>query len=612
MSEIPAPMNVDRLGDFPTRNNRIFYISVVSIGLGVAGAFIAAALLYLIGFFTNLFFYGRLSFQFVSPRLNQLVYLEIAVPVMGGMVVGIMARYGSDRIRGHGIPEALEAILINKSRIEPKVTILKPVSTAVSIGSGGPFGAEGPIIMTGGSFGSLLGQMMNGSSLERRTLLVAGAAAGMAATFNTPLAAALLAVELLLFEWRPRSLVPVGLASVSATVVRWSILGSAPLFPIAQTPIPDWVMVLSSVLVGLFAGLASTLVTYAVYAAEDAFKRLPIHWMWWPAIGGLVIGIGGIIAPRALGVGYDTIDLLLIGNLAVGAASVLVIVKAIIWSVSLGSGTSGGVLAPLLMMGGSLGLIEAQFLVPAVPSLWVAVSMGAMLGGTMRSPFTGIVFTLELTHDINALLPLLVGAFVADLVTVFTMKRSILTEKVARRGVHVIREYGVDVLEQVTVEKAMHREFETATKDARMEDIMQKFRSAGGDLIGYPVVDDKGVLMGYLSRENLEKLSRHPLGDGITVGEVAAANRVIAYPDEPMRVALDRMAESGADSLPVVSAKDLRVVGLLSKEDSFRARVDWFKQENIRERHLSAGAWLSGLRRGSKEKKPEQGSNAEP
>jgi chloride channel protein, CIC family len=589
---------VDKLGDFPTANKRIVFLSIIAIGIGAVGALVAAALLYLIGFFTNLFYYGRIEFTFVSPSANQLGDLAIVVPVLGGLVVGLMAKYGSERIRGHGIPEALEAILINKSKIEPKVTVLKPLSTAISIGSGGPFGAEGPIIMTGGSFGSLLGQLLKVSSWERKTLLVSGAAAGMAATFNTPVAATLLAVELLLFEWRPRSLLPVGLASVAATAVRWSLLGPAPLFPIAVTPLPDWTTVLSAAVVGLIAGLASTLLTYAVYASEDAFKRLPIHWMWWPALGGLVIGIGGLVAPRALGVGYDTIDLLLVGKLAAGTVAALLVVKAVIWSVSLGSGTSGGVLAPLLMMGGALGTLESFFLPPGLPSLLALVSMGAMLGGVMRSPFTGVVFSLELTRDVNALPLLLVAALVAYFMTVFTMKRSILTEKVARRGVHVSREYQVDVLEQIQVAAVMRQEFETLSTDTTIDALKTRL-SSGQPWVGFPIVDHSGRMVGYLTEIEVQKLASRSEGIGMTLGELVPPPRLVAYPDEPSRVAADRLAEADAESLPVVdSAETGKVVGLFSRDDAFRARVIWFKGESVRERHLSLTSWLSKVTKG--------------
>ncbi|MDE1853307.1 MAG: chloride channel protein [Thaumarchaeota archaeon] len=575
------------------------FVGAVAVGIGAAGALIAAALLYLIGFFTNLFYYGRVSFQFVSPSGTQLGDFALLVPLFGGIVVGVLAKYGSERIRGHGIPEALESILINKSRIEPKVTVLKPIATAVSIGSGGPFGAEGPIIMTGGSFGSVLGQMLKLSSSERKTLLVSGAAAGMAATFNTPVAAVLLAVELLLFEWKPRSLIPVGLASVTATVFRWSILGSGPLFPVPISPLPDLTTMASAAVVGLIAGLASTILTFAVYASEDAFKKLPIHWMWWPAIGGLVVGLGGLLAPRALGVGYDTIGLLLLGNLAVGAASVLLVVKGIIWSVSLGSGTSGGVLAPLLMIGGALGAVEALFLPPGSASLLATVSMGAMLGGVMRSPFTGVVFTLELTRNVNVLPLLLVAAIVADFVTVFTMKRSILTEKVARQGVHVSREYEVDVLEQIPVSRVMHREFEKVERTTPVDVFLSMLTPETlGD--GYPVVGDDGKMIDYLSRAEITKLMKGSQGLGLTVGELAAHPKVIAYPDEPTKAAVDRLAETDAESLPVVDPDDIsEVVGIFSRDDAFRARVIWFKEERSLERHLSVASWLSRFMHGS-------------
>lgn len=497
---------VRELGDFTTVDRRLVFISLAGIAVGIVAAFIAVTLLALIGFFTNLFYYGRVSFVLSSPAGNQLGLFAVLVPVMGGLIVGLMARFGSERIRGHGIPEALEAILINKSKIEPKVTILKPVSTAISIGSGGPFGAEGPIIMTGGAFGSLFAQFLKLSSMERKTLLVAGAAAGMAATFNSPISAVLLSVELLLFEWKPRSLIPVAVASATATLMRGLLISTNPLFPIASTPVPDIGIAIAAIVVGVIAGTASTVLTYAVYAAEDAFRKLPIHWMWWPAIGGLVIGLGGLVSPRALGVGYNTVDALLLGNLALSVIVLLVLVKATIWSISLGSGTSGGVLAPLLIMGGSLGAIESHVIPFGGVSLWVLVSMGAVIGGTMRSPFTGVIFSLELTHDVNALLPLLIAAICAEAITVFSMKRSILTEKVARRGVHVSREYSVDVLELTPVSSVLHKDFISVKADAPLEEIRALYDKSKGLTRGYPVVDAMGALQGFLSSKDVINL----------------------------------------------------------------------------------------------------------
>src|SRR5580765_6158591 len=378
------------LGDFTTRP-RVITISLMAIVIGVVGAYVALALLKLIGLFTNIFFFQRWSTALVSPAGNTLGVFEVVVPVIGALIIGVMARYGSERIRGHGIPEAIEAILINGSRIDPKVAVLKPISSAISIGSGGPFGAEGPIIMTGGAIGSLIAQFFHLTNTERKTLLVAGAAAGMSATFAAPVASVLLAVELLLFEWKPRSMIPVALAAATAAAARRYIMGMGPLFPVPAHPIfigPEGLI--GCVLAGLLAGGMSALLTEAVYASEDAFLKLPFHWMWWPMIGGLVIGIGGFFFPQALGVGYDVIAGLLQGGTPMRIIVGVLVVKSIIWSVSLGSGTSGGVLAPLLMIGGALGGLEAQVLPFEGAGFWPLVSMGAILGGTMRCPLTAV------------------------------------------------------------------------------------------------------------------------------------------------------------------------------------------------------------------------------
>ena len=360
----------EKLGDF-TATVRVLPISGLALAIGGLAAVVALLLLRLIGIFTNLFYFGRWSTALVSPSGNHLGYFSVLVPIGGALIIGFMARYGSERIRGHGIPEAIEAILINGSRVEPKVALLKPISSAISIGSGGPFGAEGPIIMTGGAFGSMIAQLFHLTSAERKTLLVAGAAAGMSATFAAPVASVLLAVELLLFEWKPRSLIPVAIASATAAVCRRYLLGFGPLFPVPEHPLFIGVKgILGCVLVGLLAGVLSALLTQSIYAAEDAFHKLPIHWMWWPAIGGLAIGLGGLVFPQALGVGYDTIGSLLQGSVTTHVILGVLLVKWFIWAVSLGSGTSGGVLAPLLMMGGALGGLEAMFLPAEGAGFW--------------------------------------------------------------------------------------------------------------------------------------------------------------------------------------------------------------------------------------------------
>ena len=576
----------DALGDFTT-TARVIPISFLAIAIGLLATGVAWALLRLIGFFTNLFYFGKLSTALASPAGNHLGWFAVLVPVGGALIIGVMARYGSERIRGHGIPEALESILIHGSKVQPRLAILKPLSSAISIGSGGPFGAEGPIIMTGGAFGSIIAQFFHLTAAERKTLLVAGAAAGMSATFATPVAAVLLAVELLLFEWKPRSAIPVALASAAAGAGRRYILGLGPLFPVPQHAIfigPQGL--LGCVIAGLLAGGLSALLTLGVYAAEDGFMKLPIHWMWWPAIGAVFVGLGGMIFPQALGVGYDTIRALLQGDVPSTVIAGVLLVKSVIWIISLGSGTSGGVLAPLLMMGAALGGVEAMFLPHEGAGFWPLVSMGAILGGTMRAPFTAVLFALELTHDINVLLPLLVAAMLAHGTTVLLLKRSILTEKVARRGFHLTREYAIDPLEILFVREVMRTKLAVLPAEATVEDlrelVLREPTGRGQHL--YPVVDGEKRLMGVVTRRQLRALiDTKPAG--ASLGDVVR-EPVTAHPDEPLRVVVMRMAETGLTRLPVVEEDSGRLAGMVSLHDLLGARVRNLQEERDRERVL--------------------------
>jgi H+/Cl- antiporter ClcA len=520
-----------RLGDFTT-TLRVVPITVIAILIGILAGFVALALLNLIGLFTNICFYGRFQSTLVSPGANTLGWWAILVPAGGGLLIGIIARYGSEKIRGHGIPEALESILTNGSRVEPRLAVLKPLSAAISIGSGGPFGAEGPIIMTGGAVGSIIGQVFHLTSAERKTLLVAGAAAGMAATFGTPIAAILLAVELLLFEWKPRSFVPVALSCSAAMATRHFLMAPGPLFHVPAHPAFIGVpALLACVVAGIGGGILSALMTGSVYLFEDLFQKhlRGIHWMWWPVLAGIVIGIGGLICPSALGVGYESIGDLLLGRMDIMAALLLVSVKWTIWSFSLGSGTSGGVLAPLLMIGAALGVLESTFLPHVAPGFWALIGMGAILGGTMRSPLTGIFFAAEVTQDFDALLPLAIAVSVAHVFTVLILRRSILTEKVARRGLHITREYAVDALEVLAVRELMKP----------------------------PAVE-------------LERASS------------------IAYPDETLRVAAERMATTGTTRLSVIARDngEETIVGELTLQDLLTARRRHLEEETRRERPL--------------------------
>ena len=583
--------SLEELGDFTT-TLRVIPISLMAILIGAMGACVAWFLLRLIGLFTNLFYYQRFSTSFASPVNNHLGVYAIAVPVIGSLIVGLMARYGSEQIRGHGIPEAIESILMNGSRVRPRLAILKPLSAAISIGSGGPFGAEGPIIMTGGAFGSMIAQFFHFTSMERRTLLVAGAAAGMSATFAAPLASVLIAVELLLFEWKPRSAIPVALASATACAVRRYILGLGPLFAVPEHPVFIGPRGLAGcIVVGLAAGALSALLTLGVYAAEDLFKKLPIHWMWWPAIGGVFVGLGGLIFPQALGVGYDTIGMLLQGNAPLKIFAGVLLVKSAIWMISLGSGTSGGVLAPLLMMGAALGGVESIFLPHFGMGFWPLVSMGAILGGTMRSPFTGIVFAIELTHDINMLLPLLVACFLAHGFTVLVLKRSILTEKISRRGYHLSREYGLDPLEILFVREVMRTNVVALPGNGTLDDAQEMIhhsRRPQGQYL-FPVVDSERRLLGVVTRKELlrrfeERRDEAPLTH---LSEIASAEPVVAFADEPLRIVVQRMAESGLTRMPVLDPQtDRRVAGMISLHDLLRARTQNLAEERARERVL--------------------------
>jgi H+/Cl- antiporter ClcA len=586
------PAGAAKLGDFTT-SARVIPLCILAIAIGALSAYVALALLKLIGLFTNLFYFHRLATDLVRPADAILGWGSVAIPVVGALLIGLMARFGSDRIRGHGIPEALEAILIRGSRVEPKVALLKPLSAAISIGSGGPFGSEGPIIMTGGAFGSIVAQFFRLTAAERKTLLVAGAAAGMSATFASPIAAVLLAVELLLFEWKPRSFVPVALASATAMFLRRYVLGAGPLFPVpAHEALLGPGALLGCVAVGLLAGGLSLLLTHSVYAMEDLFKKLPIHWMWWPAIGGLAIGLGGMAFPRALGVGYDVIESLLRGEMPVREILLLVIVKWTIWAVALGSGTSGGVLAPLLMLGAALGGLLSPYLPDQGAGFWPLVALGAILGGTMRSPLTGALFTLELTHDLNSMLPVLVAVTTAHAFTVLVLRRSILTEKVERRGFHVTREYSIDPLEVLFVKEVMETDILRFTGDVSVPDALRRADQdeKSHEQWTYPVVGKDDFLLGVVTLSTLRFRSRRPAAAGAhppTLVGIMHADPVTAFPDEPLRTIVYRMAKTGFTRLPVVTPEfPRRVIGMISLTDLLKARAQHLEIEQRREQVL--------------------------
>lgn len=582
------------LRDFTT-DPRVLLIAAIAIVVATAGLFAGIVLLKLIRLATNIAYFGQFTLAELRLEDTPLGYASIIVPVIGALIIGLMARFGSEKIRGHGIPEAIEAILLGRSRLDAKVAVLKPLSSAISIGSGGPFGAEGPIIMTGGAIGSLIAQMLPVSDNERKTLLVAGAAAGMTTVFGTPIAAIMLAVELLLFEWTPRSFIPVAVAAVVAEVERTLLHLPGPIFPFTGSMEPSLAGLGGWVLVGIAAGLLSGLLTQMVYRCEDAFQKLPIHWMWWPMIGGLVVGIGGLIEPQALGVGYDNIANMLDGRTVATAALLLLVVKAIIWSVALGSGTSGGVLAPLLIMGGAMGAVLSGILPEASPGFWPLLAMAATMGGTMRAPLTATFFATELTGNTHVLVPLIAACATAHAVTVLLMKRSILTEKVARRGHHLVREYRVDPFALTRVREVMTTKVESVPANMTLHGAAAFLTAPDTRHPSFPVINEEGHVLGVIDPPAILRWRRAGMHRKATLGELLAGSKVtLAYPDEYLEGLSDKLLLANVSHLPVVSREDARLVGYVGWKDLMRVRSKKLAEERDRSALLSFGARRKG------------------
>lgn len=581
----------DRLGDFTT-THRVAMISLMGVVAGTGGVAAGWVLLRLISIVNNLVYYGVWSTRvrpaggFIMPS-GHLALWTVLIPMLGALIIGLMARYGTEKIRGHGIPEALEAIILGSSRINLKTAILKPISSAISIGTGGPFGAEGPIIMTGGAIGSLFAQLFELTDMERKTLLVAGACAGMTAVFGTPVAAILLAVELLLFELKPRSFLPVAVACITAAVERRYLLTPAPLFPYTGGVTIDPLHAAGWVGVGLIIGFASALLTLLVYAAEDGFLKLPVHWMWWPVLGGAVVGIGGLIDPRALGVGYPDIAQMLTGGLVGASALRLMLVKSVIWSVALGSGTSGGVLAPLLIIGGGLGAVLAPYLPVSDPGFWAVLGMSAMMGGTMRAPLTASLFAVELTGNHEILLPVITASAASYAITVLFMKRSILTEKLARRGHHLTREYSVDLAALARVRDIMTTEVETMEADLTIGSAIDFFLTPTHRHRAYPVVNTQKQLIGLVSRVDILSWIGAKSPPTQSLYEALKGRPVvIASPGETVSTVAVRMLVRDSARIPVIDPETQRLVGILSRADVMKLRWREFEAETIRKSHI--------------------------
>ena len=579
-------------------NFRIGLISLLAAAIGILAGIIAYVLYDLIGLFTNLAYYHEWSFHFRSPENTPLGLWIIITPVIGGIIIGFMAKYGSSKIKGHGIPEAMEAVLTTRSRIEAKVAILKPLSAAIAIGTGGPFGAEGPIIQTGGAFGSLVGQLIATTAAERKVLLACGAGAGMAATFNTPIAGVILAIELLLFEFRSRSFIPLVIASTLATSVRTILLGQKSMFSMGNVNFDVLHGLPYYVVLGLIAGVAAIGFTRLLYWVEDLFDRLPIDELWHPAIGALGLGIIGFFVPRVLGVGYDTISDILNDNLLLKVLILVAVSKALALVISLGSGTSGGLLAPMFMSSAALGGIFAtcvNLIFPGAhlsPGAYALVAMAAVFGAASRATFTFIVFAFEITRDYNAILPLMLACVIADLIGLRYLKSSIMTEKLARRGLFVPGEYEAGVLKVVRVGDVMQTDIVPVPPEMTIGELAERMshhETGYAATQGMPIVSGDGKLVGVVTQGDLLRaLQKDPTGK-LTVLEAGGQKAIVAYPDELVHAALYRMLQSNIGRLPVVARDNSdKVVGYLNRASVLSAWSRQIEEENLREH-----GWLS-------------------
>ncbi len=583
-------------------DSRILYVSALAAALGAVSALAAWVLLEMIALTTNLFYFHRWSVREVDPWQAGRHWWIVLMPVLGGLMVGLIARYLSPRVRGHGMPEAVETIVFGGGRVQPRVAVLKPVATAISIGSGGPFGAEGPVIITGGAIGSVLGQLLNMTDSERTVLMVAGASAGMAATFNCPMAAVLLAVEILLFEWKPRSLVPVTMACVTAGAVRRLLLGPQPIFHMIPTGAPVYhSAMLGALVVGVVAAFVAAGLSRAIHFSEAMFEKLPFHWMWWPALGGLGIGLGGLLFPQALGVGYSVIQGMISGDGTWKLLAGILVIKSLIWVFSLGSNTAGGILAPLLMIGGALGAVFGHVLPSMSTGAWVLVGMTALLTGAIGCPLTSAMLSIELTHNGGLVLPVLLACGAAYAVSVLVQPRSLLTENLSRKGLHLSREFSVDPLETMLVAQAMHTSVYALNSNATCKDAADwraKTQERGADGWShwqrlFPLVDDEGHLAGAMTRSQMVLAAQHPDGTCLLVTQTSI-DPVTLSPFSTLRTAAVNMAESKLTTYPVVSS-DGKLLGLLTLEDLLKGRSEQAQRESTRQRVLRL-RWPYGRR----------------
>jgi H+/Cl- antiporter ClcA len=600
-------------GIIPSSNFRLFFVSVLAAIIGVLAGVLAYLLYELIAIISNFVFFQRWGTTLPSLADNTLGAWILIVPAIGGLIVGLMIRYGTPKISGHGIPEAMEAVLTQRSRIHPRVAIFKPISAAIAIGTGGPFGAEGPIIQTGGALGSILGQILHTTAAERKVLLACGAAGGMAATFSTPIAAVIIAIELLLFEFKSRSFIPLVIASTLATTVHFQVMGRAPMFSVSPLDFGVPNNMPYYIVLGIICGLAAVGFSNALYWVEDMFDKLPFEHYWWPAIGGLVLGVIGYFVPSVLGVGYDLISGLLNQQFALGAIFIIMIFKALALLISLGSGTSGGLLAPMFIIGAALGALFAMLInqfIPGAnlsPGAFALVAMAALFGSAARASFTLIIFAFEITRDYNAILPLMLVTVIADGVALKFMRNSIMTEKLARRGLRVHQDYETDILNDVSVSSVMDTHPTVIPSTMTVSELADHIARNEPEYISHQamlIVNEKNELAGIITRGDIVAALQDGMDPSKRVLDAGTDQLIVTYPDETVHEALYKIQRNGIGRLPVVDREDpLKLLGYLGRSALLEARLQRLDEEAVVE-----PGWWRQMNRNGKELSPRKSS----
>jgi CIC family chloride channel protein len=561
---------------FPGRRLALLSLLGALVGLVAGGA--AWLLVHLIAILTNAALFSRWGTTLPSMTELDRGPRVVIVAAVGGALVSLIARW-APIIRGHGIPEAMEAVLVRHSRVAPRTAVAKPLSAAIAIGTGGPFGAEGPIIVTGGALGSLVGQVIPVSASERKILLASGAAAGMAATFGSPLAAVVLAIELLLFEFSTRALVPLVVAAAVAGAVHSLVFENGPLFAVPAHEFPGLGQLPLYAVLGCACGLLAVGIIRSLSLVERGYERLPVSPAWHPVIGGAGFALVGLAVPRALGVGYDAIGDVLAGRLALGALAALATAKLVTWLLALASGTSGGTLAPILLISGAGGALAGQLLVDHTPldvspAAFALAAMAATFGSASGATFASVVFVFELTRDYDAVVPLMVATVLATLVVRSLSAVTLMSEKLARRGLVVPSDYHADVLASRRVEQVMTRDVQTLPTTATVGDAVAGFAAGGHS--AYPVVDGDGRVVGVVSRGDLVG-GEEP--EESTLGELLSGPVAHVGPADTVLAALEQMLEAEVDHLPVVDRH--RLVGVCTRTDVLRARRDALALERL-------------------------------